>query len=141
PLLSLTQEAPAGLIVLGVSPRRPLDAEYKTFFKLIAGHVSAAIANARAREEEYRRAEALAEIDRAKILFFSNISHEFRTPLTLLLGPIEEALNDPQNISDNRARMEVAHRNGLRLLNLVNTLLDFSRIEAGRVQASYLSTD
>ena len=133
----------AGLLALGVSPRRVWDAPYRAFFDLVAGHIGTALADARAHEAERRRAEALAEIDRAKTAFFSNVSHEFRTPLTLMLGPVEDALADADEPlpPGQRERLETAHRNGLRLLKLVNTLLDFSRIEAGRVQASYEPTD
>src|SRR5246127_3849635 len=101
------------------------------------------MANARAYESERKRAEALAEIDRAKTAFFSNASHEFRTPLTLMLGPVEDALADAAEPlpRGQRERLETAHRSALRLLKLVNTLLDFSRIEAGRVQAVYEPTD
>ena len=90
-----------------------------------------------------RRVEALAELDRAKTAFFSNVSHEFRTPLTLLLGPLEDALADPAAplAGAQRERAEVAHRNALRLLRLVNTLLDFTRLEAGRAEASFDPTD
>jgi signal transduction histidine kinase len=84
----------------------------------------------------------LAELDRAKTEFFSNVSHEFRTPLTLMLGPLEDELTEriaaPR---EQRVRIETAHRNALRLLKLVNSLLDFSRIEAGRSQASFTPTD
>jgi signal transduction histidine kinase/CheY-like chemotaxis protein len=143
PLFFSTHEMLAGVIVLGVSPRRPLDTEYQTFFNLIAGHVSTAMANARIREEERRRAEALAEIDRAKTLFFSNVSHEFRTPLTLMMGPVEDLLakSDFGLSPVAKEQLEVVNRNGLRLLRLVNTLLDFSRIEAGRVQAVFEPTE
>ena len=90
-----------------------------------------------------KRAEALAELDRAKTAFFSNVSHEFRTPLTLMLGPVEDVLADAGEPppARHRAWLEVAHRNALRLQKLVNTLLDFSRIEAGRVRASYEPVD
>jgi PAS domain S-box-containing protein len=96
-----------------------------------------------AREEERQRAEALAELDRAKTVFFSNVSHEFRTPLTLLLAPLQDALSDHVNplAPSHRERLELAHRNAIRLLKLVNTLLDFSRIEAGRMEAVYEPTD
>jgi PAS domain S-box-containing protein len=96
-----------------------------------------------AREEERQRAENLAELDRAKTLFFSNISHEFRTPLTLLLAPLQDALSDCTYplAPPHRERLELAHRNAMRLLKLVNTLLDFSRIEAGRMEAVYEPTD
>src|SRR5262249_30124910 len=89
-----------------------------------------------------KRAEALAELDRTKTAFFSNVSHEFRTPLTLLLGPLEDTLGQSGGLpAAHRERLEIAHRNSLRLLKLVNTLLDFSRIESGRVQASYEPVD
>ncbi|MFB2971349.1 ATP-binding protein [Aerosakkonema sp. BLCC-F183] len=96
-----------------------------------------------AREQERQRAEALAELDRAKTLFFSNISHEFRTPLTLSLAPLEDALSDRIHplAPVHRERLELVHCNSLRLLKLVNTLLDFSRIEAGRMEAVYEPTD
>ena len=132
-----------GTLVLGASARRELDASYRGFFELVASGVSNALDKARAYEVERRRAEALAEIDRAKTVFFSNISHEFRTPLTLMLGPLEEALAraGPAAAADVRGSLELAHRNGLRLLKLVNALLDFSRIEAGRVRARFAPTD
>src|SRR5581483_450014 len=132
-----------GFMVAGVSVRLKLDDRYRDFFELVRTQIATAIANARAFEEEKRRAEALAEIDRAKTAFFSNVSHEFRTPLTLMLGPVEDILTKPieEVAPPNRAALEVVHRNGQRLLRLVNTLLDFARIEAGRVQASYEPTD
>jgi signal transduction histidine kinase len=132
---------PTGFLVAGLSPRRIFDAEYRSFFELVVGHVGTAISNARAYEEERKRAEALAEIDRAKTTFFSNVSHEFRTPLTLMLGPLEESLADTSLASDVHHRLDVAHRNSVRLLKLVNTLLDFSRIEAGRIEAVYEAVD
>jgi PAS domain S-box-containing protein len=143
PVRKSGQERPAGFLVAGISPRRPLDDAYQGFLDLLAGQVATAVANARAYEEEKKRAEALAELDRAKTAFFSNVSHEFRTPLTLMLGPLEDALAgvDGALSAPQRERLEVAHRNSLRLLKLVNTLLDFSRIEAGRATASYEPTD
>ena len=130
-----------GFAILAVSPRKRLDEEYLGFLSLVSSHVTTAIAEARTLEEERKRAEALAEIDRAKTAFFSNVSHEFRTPLTLMLGPLEELLRSdgtPPGVLD---LLSVTHRNGLRLQKLVNTLLDFSRIEAGRVQANYEAAD
>jgi PAS domain S-box-containing protein len=130
-------------MVLGVSARLQFDDAYRDFFDLVKTQIASAIANARAYEEERKRAEALAEIDRVKTAFFSNVSHEFRTPLTLMLGPVEEMLDRGAGglSSEAREQLEVVNRNGLRLLRLVNTLLDFSRIEAGRVQARYQPTD
>ncbi|HEU4955001.1 MAG TPA: ATP-binding protein, partial [Gemmatimonadales bacterium] len=132
----------AGVLVAGLNRYRLLDEDYRGFLRLLAGQISAAIANAQAYEEERRRAEALAELDRAKTVFFSNVSHEFRTPLTLLLGPLEDLLATPTALpAEAVTELNVAHRNALRLLKLVNTLLDFSRIEAGRVQVSVEPTD
>ncbi|MGY3342690.1 ATP-binding protein [Bradyrhizobium sp. USDA 4459] len=131
----------SGVLLVGLNPFRLFDAEYSGFLGLVAGQVAAAVANADAYEEERRRAEALAELDRAKTAFFSNVSHEFRTPLTLMLGPLEEILGSRRGGPELLEQVELAHRNGVRLLRLVNSLLDFSRIEAGRVQAVFEPTD
>ncbi|MGH2409918.1 MAG: sensor histidine kinase, partial [Chloroflexota bacterium] len=133
----------AGVLVAGLNPYRLFDDQYQHFLELVAGQITAAVANARAYEEERKRAEALAELDRAKTAFFSNVSHEFRTPLTLALGPIEDVLAGAGDTlpAPDRARLEIAHRNHLRLLKLVNTLLDFARIEGGRADAAYEAVD
>jgi len=143
PIAQQGHDAPAGFLVAAVNPYRRLDEPYLGFINLVAGQIASGLANAHAYEEERRRAEALAEIDRAKTTFFSNVSHEFRTPLTLMLSPLEDVLARPDldPLSDHRSLVQVAHRNGVRLLKLVNTLLDFSRIEAGRVQASFEPLD
>ena len=133
-----------GVLIVGLNPFRLFDDSYRGFIELAAGQIAAGIANAQTLEEERRRAQALAELDRAKTAFFSNVSHEFRTPLTLLLGPIEEILSsaDDDELSPaGRDMLTVAYRNGRRLQKLVNTLLDFSRIEAGRVEAIFEPTD
>ncbi len=130
----------SGILVAGLNPYRLFDDRYRGFVDLVAGQIAASIGNAQAYEEERRRAETLAELDRVKTAFFSNVSHEFRTPLTLMLGPTEDALaSESQSLSGESLR--TVHRNELRLLKLVNSLLDFARIEAGRVQASYEETD
>lgn len=132
----------AGFLVAGISSRLKLDESYRDFLDLAAGLIATAVANARAYEQERKRAEALAEIDRAKTAFFSNVSHEFRTPLTLMLGPLEGLLSKTGALApEDREQIETAHRNSLRLLKLVNSLLDFSRIEAGRVKAYYAPVD
>jgi PAS domain S-box-containing protein len=131
-------------LVVGLNPYRKVDDNYTGFLKLIANQIATSLANAEAYEQERRRAESLAELDRAKTTFFSNVSHEFRTPLTLMLSPVEDLLakNGASSMPiEQRQALEIVHRNGLRLLKLVNTLLDFSRIEAGRVQAIYQPVD
>ncbi|HTS06218.1 MAG TPA: ATP-binding protein, partial [Candidatus Eisenbacteria bacterium] len=143
PITSQTQDTPAGAIVVALNPYRPLDVSYAGFLNLIAGQIAASISRVRAYQEEKKRAEALAEIDRAKTAFFSNVSHEFRTPLTLMLGPLQDLLSRSQTHLTPTAtqQLELVNRNGARLLRLVNTLLDFSRIEAGRVKSVYQATD
>ena len=141
PLKGSGSDTHAGFLLVGVSPRRPFDAAYRSFLELIARQISTVIADAQAYEAQLRRAEALAEIDRAKTTFFSNVSHEFRTPLTLMLGPVEQMIADDRIPNDARDRLTLVQRNSLRLLKLVNSLLDFARIEAGRVQASFEPAD
>ena len=137
PIADPTSDELAGVMIAALSPRRRLDEEYETFLHLVRDTVAKGIADARARQREKERVDALAELNRAKSEFFSNVSHEFRTPLTLMLGPLEDALGtglDP-------AATERVLRNATRLLKLVNSLLDFSRLEAGRLQPAFRATD
>lgn len=134
--------APYGFFVAALNRYRDLDDHYRGFIELAAGHIASGIGSARSYEAQQRRAEELAELDRAKTTFFSNISHELRTPLTLIMGPVEELRTRLTDAGEEiRAELDVIHRNGLRLGKLVNTLLDFSRIEAGRMQARYEPVD
>jgi len=137
PIAAAGESGRAGTLEVGLNPFRKFDDDYRGFLDLVAGQISAGMENAQAYEQERKRAESLAELDRAKTAFFSNVSHEFRTPLTLMLGPLDEVLAKPPGgvLAENRPLLEVAQRNGQRLLKLVNTLLDFARIEAGRTQA------
>ncbi|MEO5969161.1 MAG: ATP-binding protein [Bdellovibrionia bacterium] len=143
PIKGAGLDRPLGFIVAGQSTRLPMNEAYDSFFEMLGNSISSAISNARAYEEEKKRAKALAEIDIAKTAFFSNVSHEFRTPLTLILGPLEDILAEKRGplAGPIREETEVIHRNALRLLKLVNTLLDFSRIEADRAQAIYVPSD
>jgi PAS domain S-box-containing protein len=142
PLIQGGHTEPLGFVVLGVSPRLKLDDGYLSFIELVAGSINSAVAKASSYDEERRRADALAELDRAKTQFFSNVSHEFRTPLTLLLGPLEDTLATRSQLPPPAQQaVAVAHRNALRLLRLVNSLLDFTRIEEGRTKAVYEPLD
>jgi signal transduction histidine kinase/DNA-binding response OmpR family regulator/serine phosphatase RsbU (regulator of sigma subunit) len=134
---------PYGFMVAALNRYRPLDEDYLAFVGLVAGQVAAGLGSARAYEAERRRAEELAALDAAKTAFFTNISHELRTPLTLILGPVGDALHDEGTplAPVQRQRMELVARNGQRLLSLVNTLLDFSRVQSGRATGSFEPVD
>ncbi len=137
PLIARAGEAPFGFLVAAVSPHRALDEDYLAFLGLIGGQLAAGMAAARSYEAEQRRAQELAELDKAKTAFFTNVSHEFRTPLTLMLGPIEELLVKQQAdpLPDSAyGQLEIVQRNAERLLKLVNSLLEFSRLESGLAQ-------
>jgi signal transduction histidine kinase len=140
PLIRRGQPQPYGFWVAGVNPRHALGEQYRAFFELAADHVASALANAAAFQEERNRSAALLDLDRQKTAFFHNVSHEFRTPLTLILGPISDAMSSREQALGG-AELASVHRNATRLLKLVNALLEFSRIEAGRVDASYQPTD
>lgn len=143
PITIAGQGKPYGFLIVGVSSGRYLDQEYKNFFELFGNTVSTAFSNVDAYLQQQKRAQQLAEIDRAKTAFFSNVSHEFRTPLTLILGPLQQLIDQPNAPGNTLAAgdAEAIYRNAQRLLKLVNNLLDFSRMEAGRVKASYENVD
>lgn len=133
---------PLGFLVAALNRHRRLDDDYRSFVALVGGHIAAGVGSARSYRAQQERAESLAELDRAKTTFFSNISHEFRTPLTLILGPVDELRGRTTGVdAQTRQELDLIHRNGLRLAKLVNTLLDFSRIQAGRMQAQFEPAD
>jgi signal transduction histidine kinase/DNA-binding response OmpR family regulator len=141
PIARLGEERLAGVFVAGLNPHRPVDDSVHNFARLFVGQIERSLSNVWAYEEARKRVEAFAALDRAKTTFFSNVSHEFRTPLTLMLAPIEDMRAATEARGEEHERVELLHRNAQRLLKLVNTLLDFARIEAGRAVARYEATD
>ncbi|MBV9516327.1 MAG: response regulator, partial [Mycobacteriaceae bacterium] len=136
PVQTIGPDLPATVMVAGVTPYRRPDDDFRGYLDLATAQINRAIGDAQAYQTERRRAEALTQLDRAKNEFFANVSHEFRTPLTLILGPAEDSLTDPDEpLADpHRERLEVIRRNAERLRRLVDDLLDFARIEAGKRQ-------
>ncbi|WP_300008609.1 SpoIIE family protein phosphatase [Pseudonocardia sp.] len=143
PLTDAGRDRPFGVLVLGVSPYRAVDADYRSFLDLAADQVSTALTDVQAHEAERRRIDALAELDRAKTEFFTGVSHELRTPLTLIAGPAQDGLADVDAPLPpaQRDRMELIRRNSGRLRRLVDTLLDFARLEGGRLVADLVPVD
>ena len=143
PLRTQRRERPTGCMITGLNRYRPFDDSYRDFLELLCGQIGSALARASAYENERTRAEELERLDAAKTAFFTNVSHELRTPLTLLLGPAEDALADADEPLGRRqrARLELVSRNGERLLKLVNTLLDFSRLDSQADTGAFVSTD
>lgn len=129
-----------GVLVTGTNPMRP-PGDGRKLAQAVAARLTTAIANAKVKQQERARVEALAELDRAKTLFLSDVSHEFRTPLTLLLSPLDEVLSRRQLPSADRELLQTSRRAATRLLKLVQSLLDFSRVEAGRIQVAFEPTD
>src|SRR6185437_8440709 len=143
PLCISNSSCPNAVLTIGLNPYRKYDSVYQSFIRLLTDQVLLEMNNMHVIEEERKKREILAEIDKAKTVFFNNVSHEFRTPLTLMLGPLEELMRQPsQEIKPQyQASIKTTHRNAIRLLKLVNTLLDFSRIESGRQDAHFSKVD
>ncbi len=134
---------PHAVLAIGCNPYRALDEPYLRFLDLAARQLGIALTDAAAYDAERQRAEAFAQLDQAKTRFFENISHEFRTPLTLMTAPIDALLDDPAvNLpADRRADVAAARRAMLRLSRLVDTLLEFAQAEADELHAALEPTD
>lgn len=132
-----------GFLVVGANPYCLVDDAYRDFVDLVAAHLATAVTDARALDDQRQRAERLAALDQAKSDFLANVSHELRTPLTLLLGPAEDALADDTAAlaEPQRRRVELVVRNGSRMLQLVNSLLEYSRLQAGEDDGRFVATD
>ncbi|TWD82154.1 response regulator receiver and ANTAR domain protein [Kribbella amoyensis] len=132
---------PLGVLVLGISPHRAFDREYRNFLDVVARQVTTTLTDAWAYQAERRRAQSLADLDAAKTRFFQNISHEFRTPLTLLLGPLKELSSGEPLPAGKQHQVETARRAAVRLRQLVDGLLDISLADAGQLRAQPEPTD
>jgi len=142
PLRDDVDERVVGMLVLGADPYLRLDDDYRDFLASVAAVVEARLAQAHAARRERERLARLAELDRARNEFFSNVSHEFRTPLTLMLGPLDAVLERATALpADLAAELAVARRNARRLLRLTGSLLDFARIEADSMREHPVPTD
>lgn len=93
------------------------------------------------RDQLIELAKQAKEATDAKINFFTNISHEFRTPLTLILGPLEEMMNNPKLPYTTKQYLSLIHKNTIRLLRLVNELIDFRKIEVNKMQLQASEND
>ena len=132
--------APCGVLVGGINPMRPI-AESCQFYEFVATHLEKALGRARMKQLAEEQVRDLAALDRAKTVFFSNVSHELRTPLTLVLGPLREVLEYAHLEPEHREALEIGYQAASRLQKLINSLLEFSRVEAGREDAHYQPTD
>ncbi|BGP02584.1 hypothetical protein JCM10021v2_006304 [Rhodotorula toruloides] len=133
---------PKAILVVGLNPRRPWNSVYAVFLNLITRTLSTGLLGIEVAEEQARKSQELVELNDARQAFFSNVSHELRTPLTLILGPLEDVMhsNATKLDRDDREKLDVVLRNAHRLLNMVNTLLDFSRLESGKMNTKYRPT-
>ncbi len=122
----------------GSKARRWLSSEVE-LAKSVASQAAIAVQQSRLYQKTREQAERLLELDKQKTEFFQNISHEFRTPITLIQGPLESAVNTGEGLS--HAQSIIALRNSRRLLRLVNQLLDLQRLDAGRMQPSFRPCD
>lgn len=132
-----------GVFVAGLGALRSLDGASRDFFEFLSEQLGSIIANAQAHEEERSRTRAQIQLGEARTVFYSDVSHEFRTPLTLILGAIEQVLahlEEPTR-SALTPQLEIVRRNALRTLKLVNTLLDFAHVESGLARAKYEAID
>jgi len=135
-------DVPRAILVVGLAdPSSSLEADLHAYFDLVATQLGSRIGRLYAEEQQRARSMAFATRDRAKTDFVGTVSHEFRTPLTLVLGPIDDAIDDNSLPEEHRARLGLVRRNAQRLAKLADTLLDFSRVETGRVDAVFHEVD
>jgi signal transduction histidine kinase/DNA-binding response OmpR family regulator len=130
-----------GFLVVGIPDDLVFDPAYATFVEMAAVAVGRSVAAARVREAERQRVSDIAELDQAKTDLFGNASHELRTPLALIIGHLDQLREDGGLTDSSRAAVEVAQRSAVRMLKLINAMLDFSRLEVGQGIGEFRETD
>jgi len=132
---------PRAVLILGLNIHATFDTAYLDWIQLLRGHLVTAYNSVLAFEGEVAQRLEREKLERAKTAWFRGAAHEFRTPLTLIAGPLEDALDSVQGPHPQRTAIMQAYRNVKRLQRLVTTLLDFTRIEAGRLTPSFAPLD
>ncbi|CAG8634984.1 9014_t:CDS:2, partial [Scutellospora calospora] len=139
--ISFGERAMSAILIFGINPRRKLDDKYMEFLKLTMSHVNAFLMHGKSVEEEKMQSKLLSDLNHQKVMFFHNISHELKTPLTLMFSPLEEVINTCPQGTQMMSHLQIIRRNTFRLLKLINTLLQYSSIESGLLDANYRETD
>ncbi|CAK9786228.1 hypothetical protein CC85DRAFT_260792 [Cutaneotrichosporon oleaginosum] len=133
-------KVPQAVMVLGLNLRRPFDGPYEDWVNMLRGYLSATLAAVTTFEEDMRLRLEKEKLERAKSAWFRGAAHEFRTPLTLIAGPLEDILQTKLN-SSQRQQLQMVRRNITRLEQLMTSLLDLTRLESGKVEARFVPTD
>ncbi|KAJ3174897.1 hypothetical protein HK101_010805 [Irineochytrium annulatum] len=126
-----------GVLIVESAPTIVFDQPYQNFLRLLKHEIAMALVDISSLLEAKQRGEALAQLDKAKTTFFTAISHELRTPLTLMLGPLEDCLSSSHLTPAMLTNIQLAYTNTIRILKLIHNLLDYSRIQNGRMTASF----
>ena len=133
PLVSMENRL-IGVMILKSFQKDAYNNSHFELLKNMSIYIAIALDNASAYKEIKQYSQKLEEIDEAKTLFFTNISHEFRTPLTLILGPLREILKTPLENNPISGQIKIAEKNANRLLKLINQILDIASIESGKME-------
>lgn len=133
-------EIPESVLVLGLNVRRPFDAEYDSWVHVIRSHLASSLTSVKAVEAEKKRVEDQVRMEKAKTAWFRGAAHDLRSPLALVSGPLDDVLHS--NLAPKQKNsLTTAKRNVDRLMRLVDALMDFSRLEAGKVEGRFVPTD
>ncbi|CED83967.1 response regulator receiver sensor signal transduction histidine kinase [Phaffia rhodozyma] len=125
------------VFICGLNSRRPYDKDYQSWIRLLKYQLASGLKGVASFQAQLVKAEELAKLDRAKTTFFSNTSHELRSPLTLIQGPIADLLAMETNGGSRKRLLSLADRNCQRLTRLVNMLMDVSQVDAGRMKGVF----
>ncbi|RIB10547.1 hypothetical protein C2G38_2205778 [Gigaspora rosea] len=131
----------SAILICGINPRCTLDEKYMEFLKLTVSHMNTFLLHAKTVEEEKMRSKVLADLNRQKVSFFQGLSHELKTPLTLMLSPLDDIITICSKEASMMSHLQLIRRNSHRLLKLINSLLQFSNIEANKLKVDYRETN
>ncbi|CUA74876.1 hypothetical protein RSOLAG22IIIB_11543 [Rhizoctonia solani] len=128
---------PQCVLVVGLNTRRGYDAEYASWLDNLSAAMSNQLSGVLQREADLRMIVERERMDKAKTMFFTNVSHELRTPLTLIQAPLDQLMASGSLSGDVMYTLQLAVRNCKRLNKLVDSIMDMSKIEAGRLAGKF----